>query len=209
MAFEKKRLIGKKFGLNKVIFLLTMSDVFTWGLFMVLTSFVGIYLSGKFGEKALEVVGVGVAFFNFSRGFFQIPIGYITDKIKRDRDDIILLSLGNIMMGIPYMLLPWVVSPIGYYIGMFIVGLGGALNLVNWRKLFAKNLEAGREGMNYAVYDTVMSIAMIIFGLIIGIVTSVGQQYFDTVIFCVGLAILLSGFWSMSIFFVTKRKSNL
>lgn len=198
----------KKVGLNKVIAFLTLSDMFTWGIYMVFTSFIGIYVATKFSENALEIVGIGVACFNFSRAFFQIPIGFITDRIKKDRDDIALLTLGNLLMGVPYLILPFMQAPLVYYLAMFVVGLGGAMNLVNWRKLFAKNLVEGKEGLNYGVYDTAMSTFMIIFGLIFGFISRLGESYFDAIIFGIGILIMSSGLWSVSLYFVKDRKSS-
>ena len=199
----------QSFGLNNIIWFLTMSDVFTWGLYMVITSFIGIYLSTKFGENALEIVGIGVACFNFAKGFFQIPIGYITDKLKTNKDDIIFLSIGNILMGLPYVFLPFISHPNFYYVGMFSVGLGGAMNLVNWRKLFAKHLQKGHEGMSYASYDTIMSISMILFGLVIGFVSSLSEHIFDIAISVIGILIICSSFWVLMIFFAKKKNGTL
>lgn len=208
MSHPTKLTLIKKIGMNRVITLLTMSDLFTWGIYMVFTAFIGIYVATKFGESALEIVGVGVACFNFSRGFFQIPIGYITDRITKDRDDIAFLTFGNLLMGAPYLVMPFMQSPVVYYIAMFIIGLGGAMNLVNWRKLFAKNLVEGKEGLNYATYDTFMSISMIIFGLIFGFISGLGEAYFDAIVFGIGILIMSSGIWSLSLYFVKDRKSG-
>ncbi|RMD77585.1 MFS transporter [Candidatus Dojkabacteria bacterium] len=196
----------RRFGLNKVIFYLTMSDVFTWGLYMVLNSFIGLYLAHKFGGQAIEVVGIGVAMFNFSKGFFQIPIGLLTDKIEKDRDDIFVLCVGNIMMGLPYILLPFITTPVFYYVAMFLVGLGASMNLVNWRKIFAKNLVKDKEGFNYAVYDTTMSASMVFFGLILGYAFSLGEKWFDLIMFLIGIGIISSGFWVVLIYFNRSKK---
>ncbi len=199
----------KNIGLNKILWFLTMSDVFTWGLYIVITSFIGIYLSTKFGDSTLEIVGIGVACFNFAKGFFQIPIGYVADKLKTDKDDIMFLSLGNVLMGLPYVLLPIITTPILYYIGMFLVGLGGALNIVNWRKLFAKHLPKGHEGMSYAAYDTIMSLCMILFGLLMGFISSLGEDVFGAAISLIGIFIIFSSFWALMIFFTKKRNGTL
>jgi len=207
MANTKKTLL-LDFSLNKVIWLLTVSDVFTWGIYLVINAFIGLYLSEKFGTQAVEMVGIGTAFFYLARVVTQIPVGVITDRIKKDRDDITLLFIGNLLMGVPYLLLPSITSPVAFYILEFVIGFGGALNLVNWRKLFAANLQKNREGFAYATYDSVLSFAMIIFSLIAGTVAGISPEHFDLVMIAVGLLTISSGLWAILIFFDNKRKSR-
>lgn len=207
MANTKKTVLFD-FSLSRVIWLLTISDIFTWGIYLVINAFIGLYLSAKFGEHAVTMVGIGTAFFYLARVVTQIPIGIITDRIKKDRDDITLLFMGNLMMGLPYLLLPGITSPNSFYLLQFIIGFGGALNLVNWRKLFAANLQHNREGFAYATYDSILSFAMIIFSLVAGVVAGISQEYFDLVMITVGFLIISSGLWAVLIFFDNKRKSK-
>ncbi len=200
--------IAHIFKLNKVIWLLTTSDIFSWGIFLSITAIVGIYISEKLGYNATEVVGIGVGISYLSRGISQIPIGAITDNIKKDRDDILFLTAGNLLMGLPFVFYPVIQSPIFFFILQFIFGLGAAMNLVTWRKLFAKNLDKNREGMSYAIYDTFMSIAIAVFSLIFGYFASLGSDTFDTVIMVVGVAIMSSSVLPALIFDIHNRKSK-
>lgn len=202
------KIIINKYSINRVIWYLTLSDIFTWGLYFTVNSIVGIYLETKLGGRAVEYIGIGVAVYLLAKGGFQIPIGLITDRIKKDKDDIVFLLLGNILMGLPFFFYPLLQSPLPYFILQFILGLGSAMNLVNWRKLFAQNLDKGREGYNYAVYDTIMSISGAGLSLIIGYIASVNQVYFDLVIVAIGGSMMFSGLWVILIYFVNNRKSN-
>lgn len=205
---HSKKLFITKYSINRVIWYLTLSDIFTWGLYFMVNSIVGIYLESKFGGRALEYIGVGTALYFLAKGGLQIPIGLFTDRIKRDKDDIVFLLLGNIFMGLPFFFYPVIESAAPYFILQFILGLGSAMNLVSWRKLFAANLDKGREGYNYAVYDTVMSVAGAIFALLAGYIASISQVYFDLVIVAIGGLMLSSGIWVILIYFVNNRKSN-
>lgn len=202
------KLFINKYSVNRVIWYLTLSDIFTWGLYFTVNSIVGIYLENKLGGRAVEYIGIGVAIYLVAKGVFQIPIGLITDRIKKDKDDIVFLLLGNVLMGLPFFFYPILESPLPYFILQFVLGLGSAMNLVNWRKLFAQNLDKGREGYNYAVYDTIMSIAGAGLSLLIGYIASVSQVYFDLVIVAIGGLMLFSGLWVILIYFVNNRKSN-
>ena len=109
-------------------------------------------------------------------------------------------------MGFPYILFPLIKNEYLYYALQAILGTGAALNLVSWRKLFAKNLDKGKEGLEYASYDTVMSISIGIFGIASGIIANQGQQYFDAVMWIIGLIIISSGIWPLLLFTIPNRK---
>lgn len=203
-----KNFIISKYLINKVIFYLTLSDIFTWGLYFMVNSIVGIYLENKFGGRALEYIGIGTAVYYLAKGGLQIPVGLFTDRIKKDKDDIVFLLLGNILMGLPFFFYPVITTALPYFILQFVLGLGSAMNLVSWRKLFASNLDRGREGYNYAVYDTIMSVAGAVFALLAGYFASISQVYFDLVIIGIGGLMLSSGIWVILIYFVNNRKSN-
>lgn len=152
---------------NKVVVLLTIADVFSWGPYFVISTLAGIYLSGKLGANAIEFIGVGTAIYYFTRALTQIPIGYITDKIKKDRDDIYFLIFGIVLRGIPYLFYPLISSPWHFYVLQLIFGLGASLNLSTWRKLFAMNIDYGREGKQYGFYETIISLSTVILSAVI------------------------------------------
>lgn len=197
----------KRFSINKVIVYLTLSDIFTWGLYLIINSFVGIYLAKKLDGEVLEYIGVGTAIYYITKGGLQIPIGIIADKIRKDKDDILFLFFGNILMGAPFLFYPLISTPYLYFFLQFILGCGSAMNLVNWRKLFAKNLDKGREGLEYGAYDTVMSLTMSVFSIIAGFISNISETYFNMVMISIGLLMITSGIWAAAIFTVDNRKS--
>lgn len=193
------------FKINKIIWYLTASDILTWGVYIIISGFVGLYLSKKLNEPPEIVLGIGVSIFYLAKGTFQIPIGIITDKIKKDSDDILFLILGNLFMGVPYLLFPSITSSLLYYLLQFFIGIGAAMNLVNWRKIFAKNLDKGKEGLDYGVYDTIMSYAMIFFSILAGVIANQGEKFFDLVMLLVGILMISSTFF---VFLISKSKRN-
>ncbi|BCX13616.1 MAG: hypothetical protein KatS3mg085_148 [Candidatus Dojkabacteria bacterium] len=191
--------------INKIVMFLTLSDIFTWGLYLIVNSLVGIYLSKKIDHDATAIIGIGVSIYYATRALSQIPIAYLTDKTKSDRDDIFILTLGNFLMGAPFLFYPFISEPFMYYFLQIIMGLGASMNLVNWRKIFAKNLDKGKEGLEYGIYDTVMSVAMIVFSLTAGLVANINDRYFDIVMITVGLLTISSGIWTTLIYFIDRK----
>ena len=51
----KNRNAGNIFKLNKVIWYLTASDIFSWGLYIPLTSLIGLYLSQVLEVGTVEI----------------------------------------------------------------------------------------------------------------------------------------------------------
>lgn len=181
--------------INKAITLLTLSDIFVWGSFTITSVLAGIYLSNKLGANTIKFIGIGTSIYLLTRGLFQIPIGIINDKYESEKDEVILLTLGILLMGIPFFFYPQISQPYHYYILQFVFGLGAALNVVNWRKLFALNLDKGKEGLQYGAYDTLMSLCAAIMSIIGGVIANMGDIYFDSVMRLSGVIILLGSIW--------------
>ncbi len=201
----------KAIRVNKVIALLTTSDIFTWGLFLVTTTISGLYLVEKLkldeGE-IVKIVGIGAGMYSIVKGILQIPIGVISDKIKSDTDDILFLFFGNLLMGLPFIFYPNISEIYMYYILQGVLGFGSAMNLVNWRKLFAKNLDTNKEGLQYGTYDAVMSLSVAVFSIIAGSIASLSPESFDKVMLGIGILMMSSGIWALLIIRVTGRKSK-
>ena len=195
-------------GFNKVVLFLTMADVFVWGPFFIISALSGIYLSNKLGTGTIEFVGVGTAIYFLTRAITQLPIGYITDKIKKDKDEIIILIAGIILMGFPYILYPLISTPMHYYILQFVFGLGVSLNIANWRKLFAMNIDSGREGRQYSFYETIVSLSTVILSVAVGLIANMGDMYFDLVMIASGILMMAGSIWVVLIFKFPKRKTN-
>jgi len=203
-----KKIVRKLKKFNKVVIFLSLSDVFSWGTFTVISILSGIYLSHKLGVDTLKLIGIGTAIYFFTRAAFQIPIGLFTDKYKKDKDEILILFVGVLLMGVPYLFYPYIQQPSHYFILQFIFGLGVSLNVTNWRKLFALNIDGGREGIQYGIYELIMSVCSGILSILAGSIANLGPLYFDTVISLAGVLIMSGSIWIILIYKYEGRKSK-
>ncbi|HKM19980.1 MAG TPA: MFS transporter [Candidatus Dojkabacteria bacterium] len=194
---------------NKVVMLLTLSDMLSWGPFLIISALSGIYLSDKLGVDAVKFVGIGTSIYFFTRAILQIPMGYLTDKIESDKDEILLLAAGTILMGLPYTFYPHITEPWHYYLLQFVFGFGVALSVTNWRKLFAMNVDSGIEGLQYGFYETIISLFTAGLSILIGSLASLNKVYFDFVIVSAGIVMMLGSLAVLAIFTVEKRKSHI
>lgn len=206
--FILRKFFFSKPKLNKIIVLLTLSDIFAWGLHLVITSIVGIYLAERLGEGAVQIVGIGIAICMASRGLLELPIGKFVDSWDSDTDEILILTVGNILMGASYLFYPLIESPDLYYALQFVFAVGSAMNLIAWKKLFAQNLDKNAEGVEYGEYGMVMGISTAIFSIVAGTIANIGMNYFNLVIISIGSITILSSLFSILIFKVKDRQSK-
>lgn len=188
--------------------LLSLADVFSWGPYMVISALSGLYLATKLDMDAVQVIAIGTSIYYITRSVIQMPIGKITDKIKSDSDEILFLLIGAILMGLPFIVYPFISIPVHYYILQFVFGLGVSFNLTNWRKLFALNVDKNREGTQYGFYEICMSGGAAIFSALIGSLGSLGNRYFDIIIVSAGIVMLLASVWIFLIHKTDNRKSS-
>lgn len=192
---------------NKSVYLLTLSDIFTWGTHTVLVALIGIYLANKLGGNATQFVGIGTGIYYLTRATFQIPFGLLLDKIKHDKDEIIVLVLGSIIMGLPFLFYSLIQSQYLYYFLQFVFGFGVSMNLTSWRKLFSQSLDKGKVGLEYGIYGTLISFATAIFSITAGIVANINQIYFERVIFAIGLIMISGSLWAAALLTIKHRKT--
>ncbi|HBB64721.1 hypothetical protein A3K02_01975 [candidate division WS6 bacterium RIFOXYD1_FULL_33_8] len=203
-----KKLVKNLKGFNKVVLFLSLSDVFSWGSFTIISTFAGIYLANKLGEDILKFLGIGTSIYFFTRALFQIPMGLLTDRYKKDKDEILILFVGIILMGIPFLFYPYITNQYQYYVTQFVFGLGVSLNVTNWRKLFAINIDPGKEGIQYGIYETIMSTSTAILSIVGGFIANLGDLYFDTVMSVAGVIIMMGSIWVLLIYKYDGRRSK-
>ena len=193
---------------NKVVIYLSLSDVFTWGPYTIISMLTGLYLASKLGENVVQFVGIGTSIYFFTRAFFQLPIGILTDKYKHDKDELLILFVGILLMGFPFLLYPHIQNQYQYFFLQFLFGLGVSLNLTSWRKLFALNIDSGREGRQYSIYEIIMSLSTAFICILGGYIANLGGIYFDTVMSVAGVIIMTGGIWSIMIYRYEGRNSR-
>lgn len=202
-----KNLKLSKLSFSKVIWFLTGSDIMVWGTASVGAPLVAVYLTTKFGDQTVQYIGIATAIYYVVRGLSQIPLGAITDKIDSDIDEITLLIAGSVLMGTPYLFYASITEPWHYFVIQAVIGLGASLNLNNWRKLFAKNLNKNKEGQTYGFYETIMSLTTAVFGALGGFISSINAEIFEIVIMSLGIMIIIGGLLNVGIYAVNNRKS--
>ncbi|MEI7578642.1 MAG: MFS transporter [bacterium] len=194
--------------INRSIILLIFSDMHTWGGYLVMTFLAGLYLETIFGNKTAEYIGIGSAVFFITKAIMQIPVGILIDKIKTDKDEILLLALGSTLIGLALLAYPLIFSLSSFVILQLVLGLGYSFNVTSWRKMFAKNVDEGKEGREYSIYDTIISFSTAILTALAGTIASRDRDSFSLVFLGLGIFSIIGAFYALALFLVKRRKAS-
>jgi MFS family permease len=173
---------------------------------MVATPLLGLFLNNKFPDRIVEIIAIGLAIYYISRAAVQIPSGYLVDHIRRDNDEIIIGTVGTLIMALPFFLFAMISEPWHYYVLQALLGIGSSMNLNAWRKLFNRNLDKNNEGIEYGIYETILSSASALIAIIGGTISQVGAQYFEGFIYTVGILIVIGGVVIAMVYLDGERK---
>lgn len=143
--------------MNKVLRLLTLSDLFILSGFGLIQPIFAIFVIQQIPGATITAVGISTAIQLFTCGIFQIIIGKWADEEKGNKRELTGLVIGSILISF---------VPLGYIIAkslavlffiQFLYGLGQAFWYPSWRVIFSRYADRNKEGYEWATYSTVVS----------------------------------------------------
>jgi MFS family permease len=147
-------------GISPTVRFLTVSDAALTAALGLFGPIFAVYLAGRIDtNSALEVISIGTSIFLFTRSLGQVPLAYIIDKIKGERDDFYILLVGNTIFVIVPLLYLLISQPWHLFIIQFVYGLGAALTYPTWNALFTRHIDKGREGVEWGIYQTMVDLS--------------------------------------------------
>lgn len=69
--YQLMKMLESRIPHNKVVLLLTVSDIFTWGSYYVMSSLAGLYFADEFGLDVVRVIGIGNGIYFLPEHFFN------------------------------------------------------------------------------------------------------------------------------------------
>ncbi|WKZ30956.1 MAG: hypothetical protein QY318_03875 [Candidatus Dojkabacteria bacterium] len=156
--------------LNRQIRYLTASDTFIWSTVLANNFLIALYVEEKLGVEAIKVIAIGAMITFFVRSICQTPVAKYLDKDRRMSDEIYAIMTGGLLIVAAYLLFPYLSEAWHYYVLQLMIGLGIAINLPAWRKTFAASLDEGKEAVEYAVYDSLLTAFTAVFIAVIGLI---------------------------------------
>lgn len=147
-------------GISLTVRLLTVSDAVLTAALGLFGPIFAVYLTDSLTSgNALEIIGIGTSIYLFTRSLGQIPLAYVIDKIKGERDDFHILLAGNTIFIVVPLLYIMITEPWHLFAIQFVYGLGAALTYPTWNALFTRHIDKGREGLEWGVYQTTLDMA--------------------------------------------------
>ena len=146
--------------INPTVRFLTASDAVLTAALGLFGPIFAVYLTQNIQtDNALEVIGIGTSIYLFTRSIGQIPLAYVIDKIKGERDDYYLLLIGNTAFIIVPILYTFITEPWQLFAIQFFYGIGAALTYPTWSAVFTRHIDKGREGIEWGIYQTMSDMA--------------------------------------------------
>lgn len=188
--------------INRVIRILTFSDLLIWSGFGLVAPVFAIFAAERIQGGSLEVAGFAAAVYLGAKSLFQIPIARGIDLRRGERDDYRVLYWGALIVGlVPFGYL-LVSQPAHLYIIQAIYGLGNAAVFVSWDAIFTRHLDKGEVALEWSIYYTLVDLGGAVAAALGGIIAQIVG--FDQLFFLAGV-LSLSG--ALSLFWLMRRPS--
>jgi len=184
--------------INKVIKILTFSDVALETGFGFMAPIFAIFIAQKIQGGGVEVAGFAMAIYWGVKSVLQIPFGKYLDKVKGEKDDLWFVVIGNILaagavFGYIFSFLPWHI-----YLCQGIYSLGMAMNIPGYCAIFTRHIDKGKEAFEWSTRSTFIGIGAGISGALGGIIA--GKFGFDILFIGVGIFALASAILPLLIY---------
>ena len=160
--------------INKIVKVLIVSDFFLnlgWGLLSpVFAIFILKDITMQDPLRAAEVAGFAALFYWITKSFLTIPMGYILDKKRGEKDDFWVMVIGELIM---------VLVPLGYllanapwhiYLLQILYGSATAMAFPSWLAIFTRHIDKGKEAFEWGIESTSIGMGAGIAGGLGGII---------------------------------------
>ena len=145
-------------GMNPVIRFLIVSDTVIMGaaglLGPIFALFIEDYIVG--GNEA--VAGIAAGIYLLTKSIMQIPIAYVIDKIKGERDDFWLMFIFSLLIALIPLAYLFISTPLELFIVQFFLGLFTAFTFPTYMAIFTRHIDKKKEGTEWGVYFTLVDV---------------------------------------------------
>jgi MFS family permease len=127
----------------------------------------------KIEGASVTEAGIATMIFLSTAAVFNIPFGKFIDKHKGYTDEMYLLAGSSFLRGVALILTAFCTTIWPLYLLQVVLGFAKAMNYTSWRVLFSKFLSKDGAGLQWGVYETVISVGLGITALIGGVLGDV------------------------------------
>jgi len=175
--------------INPVIRFLILSDVILVGASGLLGPIFALFITGfiKGGNEA--VAGLAAGIYLVAKSIFQIPIAYLIDKIRGEKDDFWLMFIFTAITSLIPILYLVIDTPIELYIVQFVLGVFTAFTFPTYMAIFTRHIDKQKEGTEWGVYFTLVDLVSAALAMVGGFIAST-EGFRPLIITVVGLSII-------------------
>jgi len=158
--------------INKVIKVLTVSDVLLLTGFGFVSPIFAIFIIQRIEGGNAEVAGFAMAIYWIVKSILQIPFGKYLDKTSGEKDDLYFCIIGYLLVslvafGYIFASLPWHI-----YLLKSIYAVGMAMNVAGWPAIFTRHIDKGKEAFEWSTRSTLIGVGAGASGALGGIVAT-------------------------------------
>jgi hypothetical protein len=153
---------------NRFIKIMIFSDFVMWSAFGLVGPIFAVYITQQIPGGSLAVVGFASGLQLILKSILQIPISRWIDKNRGEWDDFYTAIAGSFLLSLVPFFYIFMRTPADLYFVQIIYALGAAMNFPGWVAIFTRHVDKGREGFEWSVYNTSVSIGAGITGAIGG-----------------------------------------
>jgi len=162
----------KKLFINKIVFVLIKTDFIFFSAIGLIAPVFAVFLTDKLIDGSLEVAGFATAIYWIAKSIFVVPVGRLLDKMKGERDDLICLVVGYLIVGLVHFGYTQATLSWHIYILELIYALAMAIAMPGWSAIFTRHIDRGKEGFEWSIENVGYSVGMGITGALGGILVT-------------------------------------
>lgn len=144
--------------INPVIRLLIISDTVLMGAAGLLGPIFALFIEDFIQGGNAAVAGVAIGIYLFTKSVFQVPIAYLIDKIRGEKDDFWLMFIFTILIALTPLLYLVINTPLQLYIIQFILGFFAAFTFPTYMAIFTRHIDKEKEGIEWGIYFTLIDL---------------------------------------------------
>jgi MFS family permease len=144
--------------INPVIRFLILSDTVLIGAAGLLGPIFALFIKDFIQGGNEAVAGLAAGIYLLTKSVLQIPIAYLIDKIKGEKDDFWLMFIFTILIGLVPLLYLVIHTPLQLYIVQFILGFFTAFTFPTYMAIFTRHIDKDKEGTEWGVYFTLVDL---------------------------------------------------
>jgi len=139
---------------NRFIRYLIISDTVLFSATGLVAPIFAVFITDRIEGGDLTVVGLAATVFLATKSILQLPISWLLDRKKGERDDFLLMVAGSFLFTAVPLIYMVSTSPWHIYLAQFVFGMASAMNVPGWLALFTRHIDKEREAFSWALHST-------------------------------------------------------